>query len=31
MITNPRCGWCNFELGDFKGSPSYLTDVPVCQ
>lgn len=29
MITNPRCGWCNFELGDFKGSPSYLTDVPV--
>ena len=29
MITNPSCGWCNFELGDFKGSPSYLTDVPV--
>jgi len=29
MITNPRHGWCSFELGDFKGSPSYLTDVPV--
>lgn len=29
MISNPRYGWCNFELGDFKGSPSYLTDVPV--
>lgn len=29
MITNPRYGWCNFELGDFKGTPSYLTDVPV--
>lgn len=29
MISNPRFGWCNFELGDFKGSPSYLTDVPV--
>ena len=27
MITNPSCGWCSFELGDFKGSPSYLTDV----
>lgn len=29
MITNPKHGWCRFELGDFKGSPSYLTDVPV--
>lgn len=29
MISNPRYGWCSFELGDFKGSPSYLTDVPV--
>lgn len=29
MISNPKYGWCNFELGDFKGSPSYLTDVPV--
>ena len=29
MITNPKFGWCSFELGDFKGSPSYLTDVPV--
>ena len=29
MISNPRFGWCNFELGDFKGYPSYLTDVPV--
>ena len=29
MITNPEYGWCNFELGNFKGTPSYLTDVPV--
>ena len=29
MISNPKHGWCNFELGDFKGTPSYLTDVPV--
>ena len=29
MISNPRYGWCNFELGDFKGFPSYLTDVPI--
>lgn len=29
MITNPDNGWCNFKLGDFKGTPSYLTDVPL--
>lgn len=29
MISNPKHGWCNFELGDFKGTPSYLTDVPI--
>lgn len=29
MINNPKHGWCNFKLGDFKGTPSYLTDVPV--
>lgn len=29
MISNPKYGWCNFELGDFKGAPSYLTDVPI--
>lgn len=29
MISNPRNGWCNFRLGNFKGSPSYLTDVPM--
>ena len=29
MLSNPEYGWCNFELGEFKGSPSYLTDVPV--
>ena len=29
MITNPSCGWCNFELRTFEGTPSYLTDVPV--
>lgn len=29
MISDPKYGWCNFKLGDFKGTPSYLTDVPV--
>ena len=29
MLSNPKCGWCKFELGEFKGSPSYLTDVPL--
>lgn len=29
MILNPRHGWCNFDLQDFHGTPSYLTDVPV--
>lgn len=29
MISNPKFGWCEFELGDFKGTPSYLTDVPL--
>ena len=29
MISNPHAGWCDFKLGDFEGSPSYLTDVPV--
>lgn len=27
MISNPKYGWCNFELGDFQGVASYLTDV----
>lgn len=29
MISNPKCGWCNFDLGTFHGTPSYLTDVPI--
>ena len=29
MISNPKFGWCEFELGDFKGTPSYLTDIPL--
>lgn len=29
MISNPRHGWCNFKLGTFKGTPSYLTDVSI--
>lgn len=29
MISNPKHGWCVFELGDFKGTPSYLTNVPI--
>lgn len=29
MISNPKFGWCKFELGDFNGTPSYITDMPV--
>lgn len=28
MFNTPDCGWCHVELGKFKGSASYLTDVP---
>lgn len=30
MISNPKYGWCDFELGNwFSGRASYLTDVPM--
>lgn len=29
MISNPKYGWCDFDLKSFHGSPSYLTDAPV--
>ena len=29
MISNPKAGWCDFKIGTFEGSPSYLKDVPV--
>ena len=29
MISNPKNGWCDFDLGDFHGHPSYLTDVAM--
>lgn len=29
MISNPKHGWCDFELGSFRGAASYLTDVPI--
>lgn len=29
MISNPKHGWCDFDLCDFHGCPSYITDVPV--
>lgn len=29
MISNPKHGWCNFKLGTFESTPSYLTDVPI--
>lgn len=28
MISNPEHGWCDFNLGDFHGTPSYTTNVP---
>lgn len=28
MISEPKCGWCNFKLGNFFGHPSgYMTSV----
>lgn len=29
MISNPKNGWCNFDLKSFHGTPSYLTSVPI--
>ena len=29
MISNPKHGWCDFKLGSFAGTASYLTDVPI--
>lgn len=29
MISNPKYGWCDFDLGDFHGHPSYITDVAI--
>lgn len=29
MLLNPEHGWCDFTLGNFKGTPSYLTNVPL--
>lgn len=28
ILTNLKAGWCNFNLGDFKGRVSYIRDVP---
>ena len=29
MISNPKHGWCKFNLGDFIGYPSYTTNIPL--
>lgn len=29
MLSNPKAGWCELKIDNFKGTPSYLTDVPV--
>ena len=29
MLSNPKAGWCELKIGNFKGTPSYLTDVPI--
>lgn len=29
MISNLKYGWCDFKLGSFEGTPSYLTDVSL--
>lgn len=28
MLTIPKAGWTNVEIGKFKGRASYLTDIP---
>lgn len=29
MIKNAKDGWCDFTLGGFSGTPSYITKVPT--
>lgn len=29
ILTNLKAGWCDFNLGDFKGHVSYIRDVPT--
>lgn len=29
MISDPKYGWCKFQIEDFIGNPSYLTMVPI--
>lgn len=29
ILSNPKHGWCTFQLGEFIGTPSYITDVPA--
>ena len=29
LISNPSNGWCNFDVVNFHGTPSYLTDAPI--
>lgn len=29
MIKDLGAGWCGFTIGDFHGTPSYITNVPV--
>ena len=29
MISNPHCGWCDFKIENFEGTPSYIGDGPL--
>lgn len=29
MISNPKHGWCDFNIDGFSGQASYITDVPI--
>ena len=29
MISNPKHGWCDIKIGEFQGTGSYLTAVPL--
>ena len=29
ILTNIKFGWCDFNLGDYKGRPSYISNLPM--
>ena len=29
ILTNIKYGWCDFNLGDYRGRPSYISNLPM--